>query len=336
MKYRVLRGICGVLAVIMLAATGMAALAGQESAKVRVGALKGPTAMGLAQMMTVNSEAYELSLVGAPDEMVAQIASGQVDIAALPTNLAATLYNKTSGGVKLLALNTLGVLYVLERGDSVHSAADLAGKTLYATGQGATPEYTLRYVLEQEGIAEQTQVEFKAEHTELVTLAATGGADLVLLPEPHVTSLLMQDAGFRVALDMTTAFAEAARKAGEENMELSMGCWVVRTEFAQEHPEAVREFLAAYQTSAAYVNEHVEESAQWIEQLGILPKAAVAAKALPNCHIVCIAGEEARARMEPLLGVWFAANPAAVGGALPGEDFYYVDPAGDAQGNAAQ
>lgn len=320
-----IRSLCGMLAAALLAATCAASLADEGKAdKVRLGALKGPTAMGLAQLMATRQDAYDIALAGAPDEMVAALASGQVDIAALPTNLAAALYNKTGGGVQLLALNTLGVLYVLERGDTVHSAADLAGKTLRATGQGATPEYTLNYILEQRGIADQVQVEYAAEHTELVTLAAAGQADLVMLPEPHVTALLMRDDGFRVALDMTEAFAEAAEKAGQADMELAMGCWVVRKQFAQEHPEAVKAFLAAYAESAAYVNEHVDESAGWIEQFGILPKAEMAVRALPNCHIVSIDGQEMRARIEPLLGVWFAANPKALGGALPGEDFYYA------------
>jgi NitT/TauT family transport system substrate-binding protein len=167
-------------------------------------------------------------------------------------------------------------------------------------------------------------VEFKTEHSELVTLAAAGQMDLVVLPEPHVTTLLMQDAGFRVALDITEVFAHAASKAGNEEMVLSMGCWVVRRQFAQERPEAVQTFLRDYAESAEYVNAHVEESARWMEQFAILPKAAVAERALPNCHIVCIDGTPMRRQIEPLLGIWFAANPASVGGEMPGEDFYYA------------
>lgn len=321
------RGLCGVLAAAMFLATGVLAIAGDQPKpveKVRLGALKGPTAMGLAHLLANGADAYDVQLVGAPDEMVAMLTSGQVDIAALPTNLAATLYNKTNGNLRLLALNTLGVLSILEKGDTIQRVEDLSGKTVWATGQGATPEYTLRYILAQQGLTDQVQVEFKAEHAELATLAAAGEMDIVMLPEPHATALLMQDAGFRIALDVTEAFDEAAQKAGQEEMTLSMGCWVVRKEFAEQHPEAVAAFLQAYGESAAYVNEHVDESAQWIEEFGILPKAAVAAKALPNSHIVCVSGAEMRAQIEPLLSVWFEANPASVGGAMPGEDFYYV------------
>ncbi len=331
MKNKAIRALCGVLAMAMILASCALAFAQERPAAVRVGALKGPTAMGLAQLMADKGDDYAVTLAGAPDEMVAMLTSGQVDIAAMPTNLAATLYNKTKGNVQLLALNTLGVLYVLERGDSIHSAADLAGKTIWATGQGATPEYTLRYVLAQQGLTDSTPVEFKGEHTELLTLAAAGEMDVVMLPEPHVTALLAQDKGFRIALDMTEAFAEAADKAGASGMALSMGCWVVRREFAEQHPEQVAAFVQAYGESAAYVNTNVEEASQWIEQFGILPKAAVAAKALPNCHIVCVAGEEMKKQMQPLYSVWFEANPASVGGALPGDDFYYT-----AQQDAAQ
>jgi len=323
-KHKALRAVCAVLAVATFAATCVASLADSAKAgKVRVGALKGPTALGIAQLMATRQDAYDITLASTPDEMAAMLASGQVDIAAMPTNMAAALYNKTTGNVQLLALNTLGVLYVLERGNDVQEVADLAGKTLWATGQGTAAEYTLDYILAQRDIADQVRVEYAGEHTELATLAAAGRADLVMLPEPHVSALLMRDQDFRVALDITQEFAAAARLADEPDMELTMGCWVVRKQFAQEHPQAVAEFLAAYQESAAYVNANVDQSAQWIADFGILPQAEAAARALPNCHIVCITGQEMRERIEPLLGVWFAANPRALGGEMPGEDFYY-------------
>lgn len=323
-RHGILRTVCAILAVVTFAATCVVSLADNtRTAKVRLGALKGPTALGLAQLMATKQDAYDIALASTPDEMAAMLVGGQVDIAALPPNMAVALYNKTAGSVQILALNTLGMLYVLERGEDVQTAGDLAGKTLWATGQGAVPEYTLNYILAQRGLADSVQVEYASEHSELANLAAAGRADLVMLPEPHVTSLLMRDAGFRVALDITQEFAAAAREAGEPEMELTMGCWAVRKQFAQEHPEAVAEFLAAYEESAAYVNENVEQSAQWVAEFGILPQAEVAARALPNCHIVCIAGSAMRERIEPLLDVWFEANPRALGEALPGDDFYY-------------
>jgi len=313
-----------VLAAALFAATCAMSLADEaRPSRVRIGVLKGPSAVGLAQLMATRQGEYDITLGSTPDEMAAMVASGQVDIGALPTNMAAALYNRTSGNVQILGLTTLGALYVLENGEDVREVADLAGRTLWATGQGAVPEYTLNYILAQRGLTERVRVEFAAEHTELATLAAVGRADLVMLPEPHVSTLLMRNAGFRVALDITEEFAEAARLAGKPDMALAMGCWVVRAPFAQEHPQAVEAFLAAYAESVAYVTANVEQSAQWIAEFGILPQAEVAARAIPNVNIVSITGQEMRERVEPLLAVWFEANPRAVGGAMPGDDFYF-------------
>ena len=291
---------------------------------ISVYALKGPTGIGMVMLMENHADTYQVSLAGAPDEVVAAVASGSADIAAVPTNLAATLYNKTNGGVKLLALNSLGVLSILEKGDTIHSVQDLAGKTIYATGQGSTPEYVLNYILEANGLSESVTGEYKAEHAELATLAVAGEADIVMLPEPNVTSVLSQDADFRIALDVTTLFDEAAALNGAQGATMSMGCVIVRSEFAQENPEKVTEFLSNYLESVTFVNSDVEAAAELVEKHGILPKAAVSQKAIPNCHIVLVAGEEMKAQIEPFFEILFNANPASVGGTLPGEDFYYL------------
>lgn len=310
------------IALALLAALALPALA--EDAPINVLALKGPTGIGMVQMMDQNDGTYAFALAGAPDEAVAAVASGSVDIAAVPTNLAATLYNKTSGNVQLLALNTLGVLHILEAGESIQSVEDLAGRTLYATGQGSTPEYVLNYILAQYGLTDQVTVEYKAEHSELATLAAAGEVDLVMLPEPNVTSVLMNNADFREALDVTELFGQAAEKAGQGGTVLSMGCVIVRRDFAEQNPEAVSAFMDAYAASVAFVNADVEAASALVEAQGILPKAAVAARAIPNCHIVFIEGEEMKAQIEPFFQMLYDANPASVGGALPGEDFYYA------------
>lgn len=310
------------IALALLAALALPALA--EDAPINVLALKGPTGIGMVQMMDQNDGTYAFALAGAPDEAVAAVASGSADIAAVPTNLAATLYNKTNGNVQLLALNTLGVLHILEAGESIQSVEDLAGRTLYATGQGSTPEYVLNYILSQYGLTDQVTVEYKAEHSELATLAAAGEVDLVMLPEPNVTSVLMNNADFREALDVTELFGQAAEKAGQGGTVLSMGCVIVRRDFAEQNPEAVSAFMDAYAASVAFVNADVEAASALVEAQGILPKAAVAARAIPNCHIVFIEGEEMKAQIEPFFQMLYDANPASVGGALPGEDFYYA------------
>ena len=287
---------------------------------VRVAGLKGPTGMALAHMMTENEGAYEFTLAAAPTEVNGLVISGQVDIAAVPINVGAVLYNKTEGGVKALSLITRGMLYVLEKGDTVHAVSDLAGKTIVTAGQGATPEYVTRYILDTAQV--DAELDFKSEHAEVTTLAASGLADLVLLPEPQVTTLLMKDSDFRVALDVTEEFAAAARQNGEENAQLSMSVVIVRAEFLKEHPDLVEKFMADLETSIAFANENVAEAAQEIAALEIIPSAAVAEKALPSCTLVFVSGEDMQAQAAPLYEILFSANPASVGGAAPDAAYY--------------
>ena len=295
-----------------------------EEAPMRVYTLAGPTGIGMAGIMEGNEGAYEFTLCSAANDIVAAIASGSADVAACPTNLAATLCQKTSGAVQLLALNTLGVLHVVTADESIQSVQDLAGRTVYATGQGSVPEYALSYILEQNGLTGSVTVEYVAEHSELATMLAAGRAQIGVLPEPHVTSALMQNESLRAALDVTALFEDAARVDGKEDMVLSMGCVIVRRAYAQEHPEALAQFMADYAASVEMVNADVSGAAQLVQKHGILPKAAVAERAIPNCHIVFITGEAMRAQIEPLSQLLYDANPASVGGAMPDDAFYYV------------
>ncbi|MBQ7886730.1 MAG: ABC transporter substrate-binding protein [Clostridia bacterium] len=300
------------------------ATCGAADEKTNVFALKGPTGIGLVSVMENHPDAYHFTLAGAADEIVAAIASGSADIAACPTNLAATLYNKTSGNVQLMALNTLGVLHVVSNDPTIDSFDDLAGRKLYTTGQATVPEYALRYILEQNGLTDKVEVEFVSEHSELATLMAAGKVDTGMLPEPHVTSVLMQNKDMQTVIDVTEAFESAAAKAGNADMVLSMGCVIVRREFAEKNPEKVSAFLDAYAESVAMVNGDPTAAGALVEKHGVMPKAAVATRAIPNCHIVFVEGEAVRAQIEPLYSVLLSANPASIGGALPGDDFYYV------------
>ena len=315
------KGLLVALAALLLA---LSVACQAEDAPTRVWALNGPTGIGMVGLMRDNAGEYAFSLTSAPDEIVAAIASGNADIAACPTNLAATLYNRTDGGVQILALNTLGVLHVVTADESVQSVADLAGRTVYATGQAAVPEYALAYILEQNGLCGSVKVEYLAEHSELATLLASGKAEIGVLPEPHVTSALAQNGDLRRALDVTALFEDAARAAGEEDMVLSMGCVIVRRAFAEKNPEKVAAFLDAYAASVEWVNADPAAAAAEVEAQGVMPKAAVAQAAIPNCHIVFVEGDAMRAQIEPLYQLLFDANPKSVGGALPGDDFYYV------------
>ena len=290
---------------------------------INVYALKGPTGIGLVKVMNDNDGTYNFTLAGAPDEVVAAVASGNADIAAVPTNLAATLNKKTEGKVQLVALNTLGVLHIVTSDPAIQTLNDLEGKTLWATGQGSTPEYVVNYILEANGLTDKVKVEYLAEHAELATQAASGMVDVSLLPEPHVTSVLNQNKDFRIALDVTELFNQAAAGKGE-NAVLSMGCVIVNKEWAAANAEKLAAFMDAYAASVEFVNTNVDEASQMVEAQGIIPKAAVAKKAIPNCHIVFITGDEMKTQIAPFFQVLFNANPKSVGGELPGEDFYYI------------
>lgn len=297
---------------------------------VKYGVLNGPTglgAIGLHKESAAGNTAntYEFVFAGAPDEMVGKITSGEVDIAAVPTNLASTLYNKTNGDIVQLSNITLGVLYIMENGNTINSIEDLKGKTIYATGQGSNPEYVLNYVLEQAGIADDVTIEFKSEHSELATLMAAGDVDIALLPEPFVTSTTTQNADVRIALSMNEEWQKANEQAGIMDSQLVMSSVVAKKEYVESNPELVAAFMADYEASVKYVNENAKEAAEYMEQAGILGmKAAVAEKAIPNCAMVFITGDDMKAMTGNFLSVLHKANPQAVGGALPGDDFYYA------------
>ncbi len=297
-----------------------------EKEDIRIAALKGPTALGMLKMFHDAGEDstpdnYEFTLAGSADEILGTIIQGKFDIAAVPTNVAATLYNKTEGAVQLAALNTLGVLYVVESGDSVKSISDLAGKTIYSLGKGATPEYALSYLLRENGMdpEKDVTVEYKSEAAEVASLMASGQADVALLAQPFVTSLMAQNENVRVALDIT----EEWNKVGEGST-LTMGCIVVQKQFAQEHPEALQRFLEAYQASVEFTNgaATIETAAQYAEDFDIMKKAA-AVKAIPECNIVFKTGAEMKTIAGGFLQVMYDANPSSVGGKLPDDAFYY-------------
>ena len=308
-------------AALLTALTMFFSCAGAEKAAVNVAFLKGPTGMCAAKLMAdadagTTQNAYSFTLVGAADVVTGQLVSGELDMAALPTNAIAALYQKTEGGVQALAVNTLGVLYVLERGESVQALSDLDGKTILSSGQGSTAEAVLNYLLAAAGVT--ANVEYVSEHSEVVAKATAENSeyDVVLLPEPFVTMMGMQAPDFRVALNLTEEWNRQG--AGL----LPMGGIAVRREFAEENPEAVAAFLEEYAASVEWVNANAEEAATLIEQYDIM-KAAVAKNAIPRANMVCLTGDAMRMVLENVYGVLEGFNVKLIGGATPGEDFYH-------------
>ncbi len=291
---------------------------------VRVFALKGPTGMGMSKLMTdeqaKEDSVYNFTIAASPDEVAAEIIKGNYDIAAVPTNLAAVLYAKTKGELSVAAVNTLGVLYVLENGNSIQSIEDLNGKTIYATGQGSTPEYVFSYILEANGI--DCEVVYLTEHAELATQMTAGTTAIGMLPVPNATTVLAANKDVRIALDLTEEWEKAAALKGDDSA-LYQGCIVIRREFAEQYPETVKNFLAQYEASVAFVNENPADASVLIEQLGIIPKAAVALKAIPDANIVCITGEAMQSGLSGFFKVLHSFNPASVGGQVPDDGVYY-------------
>ena len=292
---------------------------------LRIAGLKGPTTMGLVNLLSMEQAGtaamdYDLQLYGAADEIVPLLIKGELDMAAIPANLAATLYQKTSGGIQAVAVNTLGVLYVVEQGDTVHSMADLKGRTILSTGKGTTPEYVLRYLLTANGLDpdKDVDIQYYSEATEVTAQMATTQDAIAVLPQPYVTAAGLKDDTLRVALDLTAEWDKVA------DTQLITGVTVVRKAYAEEHPDVVAAFLADYAQSVNAANTDLDGTAALCEEQGVVAKAAIAKKALPNCNIVCLTGEELKADVSGYLQVLYDADPAAVGGTLPGEDFYWT------------
>jgi len=286
---------------------------------LRIGTLKGPTGMGMAKLISDNNQnkTKEISLFGAPEDLSAALISGSLDVAAVPVNLAAVINKKTNGDYLVAAINTLGVLYIVENGETLTSLADLQGKTLYATGQGSTPEYMLNYILEKNGLKDKVTVEWKTEHSELATLVASGEVQYAMLPEPHVTTTLTKNNSLRAAINLTEEWDKVSEGQAVQ------GCLVVSKKVIDEHKAVLDAFLNEYKASVEFVNNNIPDAAVMIADIGIVGAAAVAEKAIPRCNIVYIDGDAMVTSLTEFYTVLFNANPASVGGTLPNESLYY-------------
>lgn len=299
--------------------------------EVRITTIAGPTGVGMAQLMAQNdaqktANAYTFDVVDDPTKAVAAVSNGSTDIAAVPTNLAATLYKKTSGKVQILAVNTLGVLYMLDNGAGIKAVADLKGKEIYSSGQGANPEYVLRYILEKNGLNPDKDVKlhFVEDNDALTAAIVQGAAQVAMVPEPKVTACLVQmkAAGKTVptvALNMT----EEWNKVAGGSSTLMMGCVIARKEFVEKNGAAVQAFLKEYESSITAVKSDVEAAAGWCETYKIIPKAAIAKQAIPRCGLTFVTGAAMKQQLSGYLNVLFKANPKVVGGSMPADDFYY-------------
>ncbi|MDN0062815.1 ABC transporter substrate-binding protein [Collinsella ihumii] len=296
-----------------------------ESVEVRVASLSGPTSIGLVSFMELAKDAerydntYTFNIYKAADEILPQVIKGDIDIALIPANAASVLYNKTEQGIACIDINTLGVLSVVTGDASIASFEDLAGRTVYLTGKGTTPEYTMNYLLNAAGIADSVTLEFKSEATEVVSTLAADASAVGVLPQPFVTAALAKNDALSAPVDLTDVWAQYA----DEGSQMVTGVTVVRREFAEAHEQAVVEFLTAQAASVATVNDDPAAAAPLVVEAGIIESEAVAEAAIPNCHLVCLTGEEMKDALSGYLEVLHAANPEAVGGTMPEDNFYF-------------
>ena len=315
-----------VFALLSTAAAGFCACSSREAEGdvIRIAGLKGPTSLGLLKLMSESeagsaANSYEFTVAGSADEITPLLIKGELDMAAIPANLAATLYNNTDGAIRVLAVNTLGVLYLVTKGQSIDSWSDLKGQTVYATGKGSTPEYTLRYLLEAHGIDPDKDIslEFKSEPTEIVALLKSGENAIAMLPQPYATVALSQVEGLSLSFDLSAEWDALGTQSA-----LITGVLVARADYIDAHPKAVQRFLAEYRASVEYVLANTEEAAALSGHFDIVAES-IALKALPKCNLCFMSGDEMKQKLSAYLSVLYQQNPKAVGGKLPDEAFYY-------------
>jgi len=315
-----------IIAAALTAVLSLGMMAGcaqkKDDTVVRIGSLKGPTTIGIVNLMDKASKGtsegkYEFTMSAAPDEITAKIVSGDIDIALVPANLASVLYNKTEGGITAIDINTLGVLYCVTGDTSITSVKDLSGKKVITTGQGATPEYSLRYLLDQNGITD-CEIEFKSESTEVAAVLAEDPSQIAVLPQPFVTVACAQNEAISIAFSLEEEWQLITGGLG-----MVTGVTVVRNDFLKAHPEAVKTFIKEHGESVNAANSDLDTTASLVVANEIIGKEPLAKKAIPFCNVVCMTGDSVKNNLAPYLEVLYNSDPKSVGGKLPGDEFYY-------------
>lgn len=298
-----------------------------DSYTLKVGSLKGPTSMGLVELMDKAEKgnakgSYEFSMVTAPDELIGKMANKELDAALVPANMASIIYNKTKHGVSVIDINTLGVLYAVSADDSIKTTKDLKGKTIYLPGKGATPDYALQHLLKANGLTtDDVTLEYKSEPTEVAAILKEKPEAVGLLPQPFVTVAMAQNDSLKMVLDLTKEWDAVA---GENGGSLVTGVTICRTDLLNDHKAAIDTFMEEHKESADYANVSVRETAKLVVAAGIIAKAPIAEKALPYCSISYIDGNDMKTMLSGYLTTLNEMEPSTIGGTLPEDDFYYL------------
>ncbi|PKM51687.1 MAG: hypothetical protein CVV02_05305 [Firmicutes bacterium HGW-Firmicutes-7] len=314
----------GLVMVLSVSVSACTANKNEPKTPINIAVLKGPTGMGMAKLMEDESDLVDpnflFSAYGSPDELVSKIINNEVDIAALPTNLASVIYNKTGGDVELIAVNTLGVIYILDTTGTINSIKDLKGKNISASGKGTVVEYVFSYLLKSNGLdpEKDLEIDYSFSHEELSAHVAAGNIEIALLPQPFVTTTIMKNKNVEIAVDLTEEW-----DALENGSQLTMGCLVASKAFVEANKDKLDDFLNAYEESVTWVNDNPERAGEYIEKHGIIGNKEVATIAIPNCSIVYKDGKEAKEMLQGFYKVLFEIDAKALGGTLPNDAFYY-------------
>lgn len=286
---------------------------------LRIVSMKGATSIGLASMM--QQEQGQFNVVAAADEAASLLMQDKADIALVPANLAATLYKKTDGQIRVIDANTLGVLYVVTADASIDSLESLAGKTVYMTGKGTVPEYTLSALLETKGMSmDDVDVQFKSEPTEVAAFMAQDSDAIAILPQPYATALCTKNPSIQMKVDLSKEWEDSF----ENRSSIVTGVTIAKASVVEESSEAIAEFLNRHAASAKEAVDNPAAIADTVADLGIIDNATIAEKAIPYCNVVCLTGSDTKDTLQGYLEALYNQNPASVGGALPDDDFYYA------------
>ncbi len=295
----------------------------EEKTSVVVAGLRGPTSMGMVRLLeeqSLNSDSYTVEYISesAPDALTAKIINNEIQIAAVPTNLASVLYNKMEGEVQFLALNTLGVIHIVGSLD-ISELSDLKGETLHISGKGATPDYAVNYMLQSLGLSDHVELVYYADHASLAQAVISGDAKAAVLPQPFVTQVTMQSEKIRLLVDLNVEWEKITKGSSI----LSMGCLIVNKSFAENNRDFVLDFLGEYEKSVNWVNSNTDEAGILIAKHGILPNSDLAEAAIPASAIVYESAQDSKAEVENFLQILMDYNPSSIGGKLPDENFYF-------------
>lgn len=290
------------------------------TAPITIGSLNGPTGIGMIKLME-EPDKYQVTIYQSPDEEVGKIISGEVDIAAVPSNLAAVLYNKLEGDIVLIGVNTLGVLYIVENGDGVIDMSDLKGKTIVASGKGGTPEFILNQLLVNAGLDPQKDltINWLLNHTDVASTLMAKQGTIAMLPQPFTTIVTEKNAKVRVAVDMNAQWETS------QEMELPMGVLIARKSFVENREADLTIFMKDFAASVDFVNSDIEGAAELVSKYGIIPDELIAKKAIPQCNIVFISAQDGKADLINFYKIISAMDPKSIGGTMPDEDFYYKE-----------